>query len=149
MILFWLVTCYHTPTLHNNAEKPTVIWFFTQILIESTVLGGQMIYDSKKDDLLCFLSPILVSSIHCCLSDLPGWERHYSRFFSSNVILMSVQLNNNWEENPSWSAFWKKWDFSRKWCTGIIWCTSIIYHMMHWHHMMLVHHMLLMSYIWC
>ena len=37
MILFWLVTCYHTPTLHNNAEKPTVIWFFTQILIESTV----------------------------------------------------------------------------------------------------------------
>ena len=38
MILFRLVTCYHTPTLHKNAEKPTVIWFFTQILIESTVL---------------------------------------------------------------------------------------------------------------
>ena len=37
MILFRLVTCYHTPTLHKNAEKPTVIWFFTQILIESTV----------------------------------------------------------------------------------------------------------------
>ena len=39
MILFRLVTCYHTPTLHKNAEKPTVIWFFTQILIESTVYG--------------------------------------------------------------------------------------------------------------
>ena len=38
MISFWLVTCYHTPTLHNNAEKPTVIWFFTQILIESSAL---------------------------------------------------------------------------------------------------------------
>ena len=51
MILFWLVTCYHTPTLHNNAEKPTVIWFFTQILIESTVTSQtdanffQMIYN--------------------------------------------------------------------------------------------------------
>ena len=40
MISFWLVTCYHTPTLHNNAEKPTVIWFFTQILIESTVCNS-------------------------------------------------------------------------------------------------------------
>ena len=37
MILFRLVTCYHTPTLHENTEKPTVIWFYTQILIESTV----------------------------------------------------------------------------------------------------------------
>ena len=37
MILFWLVPCYHTPTLHKNAEKPTVIWFFTQIFIKSTV----------------------------------------------------------------------------------------------------------------
>ena len=39
MILFRLVTCYHTPTLHKNAKKPTVIWFFTQILIDSTVHG--------------------------------------------------------------------------------------------------------------
>ena len=37
MILFWLVPCYHTPTLHKNAEKPTVIWFFTHIFITSTV----------------------------------------------------------------------------------------------------------------
>ena len=31
MILFWPVTYYQTPTLHKNAEKPTVMWFFTQI----------------------------------------------------------------------------------------------------------------------
>ena len=31
MISFWLLTCYHTPTLRKNAEKPTVMWFFTQI----------------------------------------------------------------------------------------------------------------------
>ena len=37
MILFWLGTCYHTPILHKNAEKPTVMGFCTQILFESTV----------------------------------------------------------------------------------------------------------------
>ena len=37
MILFWQVTCCHTPTLHKKVEKPTVMWFFTQILFESTV----------------------------------------------------------------------------------------------------------------
>ena len=31
MILFLLVTCYTTPLLYKNAEKPTVMWFFTQI----------------------------------------------------------------------------------------------------------------------
>ena len=39
MILFCLVTCYHTPTLHKNAEKPTVMRFFTQILFESTMIS--------------------------------------------------------------------------------------------------------------
>ena len=37
MILFWLGTCYHTPKLYKNSEKPSDMWFFTQILFESTV----------------------------------------------------------------------------------------------------------------
>ena len=35
MILFCLVTCYHTPTLHKNAEKPTVMWFFTRSFLKA------------------------------------------------------------------------------------------------------------------
>ena len=40
MILFRLVTCYHTPTLHKNAEKVAVIRFFTQTSVGSTVIEG-------------------------------------------------------------------------------------------------------------
>ena len=39
MISFWLVTCNHTPTLYKTAEKVTVIRFFTQTSVGSTVLG--------------------------------------------------------------------------------------------------------------
>ena len=37
MILFLLVTCSYTPILLKNAEKPTVIWLFTQNCFKSTV----------------------------------------------------------------------------------------------------------------
>ena len=37
MISFWLVTCNHTPTLYKTAEKVTVIRFFTQTSVGSTV----------------------------------------------------------------------------------------------------------------
>ena len=37
MILFLLVTCSYTPILLKNAEKPTVIWLFTQNCLKSTV----------------------------------------------------------------------------------------------------------------
>ena len=37
MILFLLVTCSYTPILLKNAEKPTVIWLFTQNSFKSTV----------------------------------------------------------------------------------------------------------------
>ena len=40
MISFWLVTCYHTPTLYKTAEKVTVIRFFTQTSVGSTVDGS-------------------------------------------------------------------------------------------------------------
>ena len=37
MFLFLLVICYHTPILHKTAEKPTVIWLFTQNYFKRTV----------------------------------------------------------------------------------------------------------------
>ena len=49
MILFWLGTCNHTPTLHKNAEKPTVMGFLTQILIESTVNEEDVSFDCVVD----------------------------------------------------------------------------------------------------
>ena len=39
MILFLLVICYYTPILHKTAEKPTVIWLFTQNSFKNTVCG--------------------------------------------------------------------------------------------------------------
>ena len=42
MISFWLVTCNHTPTLYKTAEKVTVIRFFTQTSVGSTVLDCQL-----------------------------------------------------------------------------------------------------------
>ena len=43
MISFWLVTCYHTPTLYKTAEKVTVIRFFTQTSVGSTVKGMRIL----------------------------------------------------------------------------------------------------------
>ena len=37
MISFLLVIWSYTPILHKNAEKPTVMWFFTKNCFKSTV----------------------------------------------------------------------------------------------------------------
>ena len=39
MISFLLDICFFTPILNKTAEKPTVMWIFTQNCFESTVLG--------------------------------------------------------------------------------------------------------------
>ena len=39
MISFLLDICFFTPILHKTAEKPTVMWIFTQNCFESTVAG--------------------------------------------------------------------------------------------------------------
>ena len=40
MISFLLDICFFTPILHKTAEKPTVMWIFTQNCFESTVKDG-------------------------------------------------------------------------------------------------------------
>ena len=57
MILFLLVTCSYTPILLKCAEKPTVIWFFTQNCFKSTVQEEVYFFDkikqSKETALMC------------------------------------------------------------------------------------------------
>ena len=38
IILFLLHMCHHTPILHKTAEKPTVMWLFTQNCFKNTVI---------------------------------------------------------------------------------------------------------------
>ena len=44
MFLFLLITYSYTPILHKNAEKPTVIWLFTQNSFKSTVPSVSVSY---------------------------------------------------------------------------------------------------------
>ena len=56
MILFLLVTCSYTPIPHKNAEKPTVIWFFTQNFFKSTVPSLSDRAENLQKEQLCKLT---------------------------------------------------------------------------------------------
>ena len=94
MIFFWIVTCYYTPTLHKNAKKPTVMWFFTQIFFESTV--QQKHIRKRHEDCSIFkeVAPLIKLPV-CCIDQSMathgGLRAQFQICFIHPLILSFVQ----------------------------------------------------------